>query len=107
MFFFVTLIFDATKLSAQDWFNKWISHNSEKGKFLNKILTPFVTTRLSRWPELGFAICDPLAMAVALYPELVTNSAHKKCVVEKAGVHCRGRTCLFFLEFAYFVQFFF
>jgi len=40
----------------------------------------------------GFAMPDPLAMAIALYPEIVTRVENRYVTVELGGTHTRGMT---------------
>ena len=57
---------------------------------MKRIVNPFIKRRQTKFPETGFAICDPLAMAVALHPELVMKSTLRRATVETAGTHTRG-----------------
>ena len=76
----------------QEWFDKWTSgFSSDRGEFMSKIVKPFSIIRRKRWPELGFAICDPLAMSVAIQPDIVTQSTWQKVTVETSSPHCSGQ----------------
>ena len=58
-----------------------------------------ITTRLSQYVRdalgrHGLYAPDPLAMAVALEPDIVTCAEHHYVTVELAGAHARGQTCV-------------
>lgn len=69
---------------------------SERGDFIKTIVDPFVKRRREKFLERGFAICDPLAMAIALDPKLVVKSELRKITVETAGLHTRGTVLISF-----------
>lgn len=67
---------------------------TERSQFFKSI-----TTRLSQYVRdalgrHGLYAPDPLAMAVALEPDVVTNAEHHHVAVELAGTHARGQTCV-------------
>lgn len=75
-----------------DVLDAWLTMDTPLGRFFRDI-----SARLMRLMErtLGrrtFLAADPLAMAVALAPELVTRSAQHPVTVEMHGRHARGMT---------------
>jgi purine nucleosidase len=49
---------------------------------------------LDEWDG-GFELADPIAMAVALDPEVATKAEHRFVVVETGGEWCRGQTVVY------------
>jgi inosine-uridine nucleoside N-ribohydrolase len=75
-----------------EWVEKeWFGQATEKSAFLRRI-SGFTQAAMKASPSAahGFLIPDPLAVAVALKPEIVSASALSHVTVELAGVHTRG-----------------
>lgn len=82
-------------MSFQEWFDNWMaSSKSTRGEFINKIVRSFSKFRRERFPDTCFAICDPLAMSVALFPDIVVKSSRQRVIVETSSPHISG-TCWF------------
>jgi purine nucleosidase len=72
--------------------NELMNTRTPRGEFwarITKKSAGFVHQRLG-FP--GLYMPDPLAMAVALEPDIVTNSEFRNVTVELAGAHTRGQT---------------
>jgi len=57
---------------------------------LKSMLKTFVAYSKEHFPDVGFSLCDPFAISVALHPDIVLKSTHKKVTVETAGHSTRG-----------------
>ncbi|XP_038063436.1 uncharacterized protein C1683.06c-like [Patiria miniata] len=73
-----------------DWFDKWSGTPTAKGKFVSAILHgSFVAFEQSR--RALFKVCDALAMAVAIRPEMVLEAVTCPIMVELHGHVTRGQ----------------
>lgn len=85
-------IIDVLHVFFQEWVDQYLmtgNPKSEKARFIEGMIATFYQIRRKRWPT-SFALCDPLAMAVALYPDIVKESTFQKVGVETAGTLTRG-----------------
>ena len=77
-------------MTTQEWFDAWSSTPTAKAKFLSAILHgQFLIYVRSR--EQLFKVCDALAVAVALRPEIVQTSLTGPVAVELQGLATRGQ----------------
>jgi len=57
---------------------------------MKSMLKAFTKYRREHFHGAGFSLCDPFAISVALHPDIVLKSTHKKVTVETAGHSTRG-----------------
>jgi len=67
------------------------------GQFFSEISQPVVTFLQRLNPLSGYLLPDPLAMAVALEPEVVRRSEQRPVTVELQGTQTRGQTVIDYL----------
>lgn len=75
----------------QEWYDQWCSHQSPKATFVSNIVRDFCHLMRVKSKRKSFPICDPLAMAVAVNPWMVTESVHFPVYVELQGTVTRGQ----------------
>eukprot|EP00242_Pyramimonas_sp_CCMP2087_P015462 CAMPEP_0198198932 /NCGR_PEP_ID=MMETSP1445-20131203/2290_1 /TAXON_ID=36898 /ORGANISM="Pyramimonas sp., Strain CCMP2087" /LENGTH=331 /DNA_ID=CAMNT_0043868611 /DNA_START=183 /DNA_END=1178 /DNA_ORIENTATION=+ len=68
---------------------KWISKPTLRSCFLNSILQKLIASEKGRGNK--FIACDPIAVAAAIHPCLVTKSTHVHLTIELQGKLTRGQ----------------
>ena len=79
-------------LSPQDWYDKWTSTNTTKGRFVRDILkhkTDVIRTKLHG--VTAPTIYDALAMAITINPDTITKVCSMYVRVELLGQYTRGQ----------------
>jgi len=78
-------------------FDALAATQTRAGRFFAEISRPVVQFLQQFDPQSGYLLPDPLAMAVALEPEVVRRSAQHYVTVELQGEHTRGQTVIDYL----------
>ena len=83
-----------------DWFAEWVQTDTEKGRFMEAITRSYTAILRRDYAPAGCYFPDPLAMAVALEPELVLDAEQHRATVELKGEHTRGQTIIDYNDFS-------
>lgn len=75
-----------------DWLAQWMSKDTVKGRFMAAIMANIIIADKRRHFELGWQACDPMAVAIALRPDLVTSVKPLFADVERSGLLSRGQS---------------
>lgn len=76
----------------EDQLNQLMSVQSPLGEFFRRITPHTIDFVRTRYNRISLYAPDPLAVAVAIEPDIVTRSEHRHVAVELAGTHTRGQT---------------
>ena len=74
----------------QDWHDKWIQTDTDKGRFLKAISKGTVHRQRNVRRRKGFRSCDLTAVAMAIYPSLILETANVYATVEVKGQFTQG-----------------
>ncbi|XP_071802192.1 pyrimidine-specific ribonucleoside hydrolase RihA-like isoform X1 [Asterias amurensis] len=75
-----------------EWFDKWSATPTPKGKFINAILAGhFMKYERGKAKRPLFKVCDALAMAIVIHPEMVLESVTCPVMIELGGQVTRGQ----------------
>ena len=76
----------------QEWFHKWSATPTQRGQFLNAILTgQFMMFEKDTIKRALFKVCDAQAMAIAIRPEMVLEAVTCPVMIELNGQVTRGQ----------------
>ena len=78
-------------VSAEE-LERWFVNETPYTRFLSQILAPWLEITADHYEQPLFHPADPLAMAVAIEPEIVLESEDRFVVVETQGRHTRGQS---------------
>ncbi|EIE25160.1 nucleoside hydrolase [Coccomyxa subellipsoidea C-169] len=87
----VLISWEGTIAHAIPWetFNPWIQKNTARSRFIAAISAASIAYEHKRGLT-GWIACDPLAVAVAIRPELIEEAEELYCAVELHGTLTRG-----------------
>lgn len=75
-----------------EWYEKFINTDSDLGRFFKKIESKTLATYYSDVKhQHSYVTCDPVAMAIAIDPEVIRSSERLYCDVELTGELTRGQ----------------
>jgi inosine-uridine nucleoside N-ribohydrolase len=72
-----------------DWHNEVLDTKSNK---VTKLLSEITQAYKKFDNKAGFVMCDALAVAIVLYPEIIKETVKMNCQIELSGGHTRGST---------------
>lgn len=81
-----------------EWFTQWVQTDTPKGRFMHAITARYSALIRREFRATGYFIPDPLAMAVAINPQLVLEAEARHATVELWGQHTRGQTVIDYAE---------
>lgn len=81
-----------------DQFNTLCAMNTKAGTFFKNISSRTGIELRDHYKRPAYLLPDPLAMAITLKPELITETTHNFVTVELNGAHTRGQTVVDYIK---------
>eukprot|EP00997_Jenningsia_sp_PLL12_P000204 NODE_1028_length_1312_cov_41.108472_g847_i0.p1 GENE.NODE_1028_length_1312_cov_41.108472_g847_i0~~NODE_1028_length_1312_cov_41.108472_g847_i0.p1 ORF type:complete len:145 (+),score=30.47 NODE_1028_length_1312_cov_41.108472_g847_i0:788-1222(+) len=84
-----------------NWFDDWVGKKLPEEQrtriqvFVDKVLGTYQRLYRAEAKDIDeCVVCDAVAMAIALYPDFVTNRFTTYATIELGGRECRGQVCV-------------